>query len=230
MNPADPRPLRSNLEHWKRLQERDYFEHHSSYSGLKDFGGHNEISAINMFTRLERSMRVVVIGCGYGRETTQIAREVDRVYGIDVSPVILDKAVKYLADRGVTNFTPVLADDYRDQIPAEIDLVFSVAVMQLITRDLVYDYFRTLAAKLSVSGLFIAQFVEYLDQAAPDMDADLQADEPEVTWTMHQLFDLSRRSGLRFNEARTYQLTPSAASILWHWVSFSRATAVPTVA
>jgi cyclopropane fatty-acyl-phospholipid synthase-like methyltransferase len=229
MNETDMRPLRSNLEHWKRLQERDYFEHHPNYKGLKDFGGHGEIAAINMFTRLERSMRVVVIGCGYGRETTQIAREVDHVYGIDVSHVILDKAVAYLADRGVTNFTPVLAEDYKDRIPAGIDLVFSIAVMQLITRDLVYDYFQTLAAKLSVSGLFIVQFVEYLDQAAPDADADLQADEPDVSWTMRQLFELSRRCGLRFNEARTYQLTPSATSILWHWVSFSRANPVPTV-
>jgi cyclopropane fatty-acyl-phospholipid synthase-like methyltransferase len=210
--------LRSNVEHWKRLHERDYFETHPSYNGLRDFGGHNEIAAVEMFTKLDRSMRVVVIGCGYGRETAHIAPHVAHVYGIEVSDLILEKAVRYLAGRGVANFTPVLAGRYAADIPGDIDLVFSVACMQFITRDLVFDYFRTLKRKLTSSGMFIVQFIEELDPTASGTDADLREYEPSVTWTLPQLFDLACRSGLRFREVRTYPMTEVTPARLWHWL------------
>ena len=101
---------------------------------------------------------VVVIGCGYGRETAHIAPHVEHVYGVEVSDLILEKAVRYLAGRNIANFTPVLAERYASDIPAGIDLVFSVACMQFITRDLVFDYFATLARKLTRQESAIAMF------------------------------------------------------------------------
>lgn len=213
--------LRSNLEHWKQIHEHDYFETHESYNGLRDFGGHNEIGAIEMFTEFRPSMRVVVIGCGYGRETAHIASRVARVYGIEVSETILNKAVRYLAERHVTNFTPVLAERYATDIPDRIDLVFSVACMQFITRDLVFDYFATLARKLTPSGMFIVQFIEELEPGAADRDAELRAYEPSVSWTLPQLFDLAGRSGLRFRQTRTYPMIETTPVRLWHWVWFT---------
>jgi SAM-dependent methyltransferase len=217
----DAPSLRSNVEHWKRLHEHDYFETHPSYNGLRDFGGHNEIAAVEMFTRFAPSMRVVVIGCGYGRETAHIAPRVAHVYGIEVSDVILDKAVRYLAGRGVANFTPVLAERYGTDIPAGIDLVFSVACMQFVTRDLVLDYFSTLARKLTTSGQFIVQFAEELEPDASNLDAELRVYEPAVSWTLPQLFELARRSGLRFREVRTYPIAEVTPARLWHWVLFT---------
>jgi cyclopropane fatty-acyl-phospholipid synthase-like methyltransferase len=212
---------RSNLAQWKLLHERDYFETHPSYNGLRDFGGHNEIAAIEMFTKLRSSMRVVVIGCGYGRETAHIAPHVEHVFGIEVSDLILDKAVRYLAGRHIANFTPVLAERYASDIPAGIDLVFSVACMQFMTRDLVFDYFATLARKLTPSGMFIVQFIEELAPDASSSDAELKVYEPSVSWTLPQLFDLARRSGLRFRETRTYPMTEVTPARLWHWVFFT---------
>jgi cyclopropane fatty-acyl-phospholipid synthase-like methyltransferase len=217
----DAQPRRSNLEQWKRLHESDYFETHPSYHGLRDFGGHNEIAAIEMFTAFQPSMRVVVIGCGYGRETAHIAPRVAHVYGIEVSEIILDKAVRYLAERHVGNFTPVLAERYASDIPGGIDLVFSVACMQFITRDLVFDYFATLARKLTPAGMFIVQFIEELEPGAASRDAELRVYEPSVSWTLPQLFDLAGRSGLRFRHTRTYPMVEVTPPRLWHWVWFT---------
>ena len=221
MTTRDTQARRSNLEHWKRLHEHDYFETHPSYHGLRDFGGHNEIGAIEMFTAFEPAMRVVVIGCGYGRETAHIAPRVAHVYGIEVSETILEKAVRYLAERQVANFTPVLAERYATEIPDGIDLVFSVACMQFITRDLVCDYFATLARKLTPSGMFIVQFIEELDPDAASRDAELRDYEPSVSWTLPQLFELAQRSGLRFRQTRTYPMVEVSPVRLWHWVWFT---------
>jgi cyclopropane fatty-acyl-phospholipid synthase-like methyltransferase len=221
MTTHEAQSRRSNLQHWKRLHEHDYFERHPSYNGLRDFGGHNEIAAVEMFTALEPSMRVVVIGCGYGRETAHIAPRVAHVYGIEVSEIILDKAVRYLAERQIPNFTPVLAERYATEIPGGIDLVFSVACMQFITRDLVFDYFATLSRKLTPSGMFIVQFIEELDPDAAGRDAELRDYEPSVSWTLPQLFELAARSGLRFRQTRTYPMVEVSPVRLWHWVWFT---------
>jgi len=94
------------------------------------------VAIINRFHPLAPDSKVVAIGCGYGRETLKITPIVNRMYGIDVSKKILDKAVNFLGTRNVHNFTPVLADNYKMAIPDSIDVVLSIVVMQRLTRDL----------------------------------------------------------------------------------------------
>jgi cyclopropane fatty-acyl-phospholipid synthase-like methyltransferase len=212
-------PVRSNVDHWKQMQEKEYFETHPCYNGLRDFSGEVDISFINWFTKPTPTMRVVVIGCGYGRETAHLAPQVGHVYGIDVSPLILGKAIRYLGEKGVSNFTPVLAERYKAEVPEGVDLVFSIVVMQHLTRALVFDYFKSLGEKLSPNGIFVVQFLEDLEPSAANQDAELRVYEPSVTWTIAQLYNLSVQSGLKFKEVRTIQVTPTA---LWHWVCFSK--------
>jgi SAM-dependent methyltransferase len=209
---------RSNVEHWKRLQDRDYFEHHPCYQGLHAFGS-DAVEAIERFIPLERSQKVVVIGCGYGRDTVQIAPRVDHVWGIDVSRRILDKALAFTREQGVENFTPVLADEYKEGIPDGIDIVFSVVVMQHLTRYLVREYFALLAAKLASRGVFVVQFVEELFEGVEAADAELADHEPSVSWTARQLAGLAGESGLALREIRT---VPATATALWHWACFAR--------
>ena len=113
--------MRSNLAFWKQLQEGGYFENHPYYNGLVDTGS-GDCSVIEWFLPLTKQMNAVVIGCGYGRESYHIARRVGRVYGIDVSRTILDKAVRYMGQRGVTNFIPVEAEAYRQAIDTNMCL------------------------------------------------------------------------------------------------------------
>lgn len=204
---------RSNVENWKRLQDQNYFENHPCYKGLVDKGD-SECELIESFLPISKSLKVVVIGCGYGRESLHIAKRCNWVYGIDVSNVILGKAKTYLTANGVSNFTPVLTDKYPTEIPDGIDLVFSIVVMQHITRDLVEDYFRVLSPKLSRGGRFVVQFLEHLDSWG-EKDAQLNDYEPSVSWTTAELAALCERSGLRLEQVRTILATKTA---LWHWL------------
>lgn len=111
-------PLRSNLAFWQQLQDDGYFEKHPLYRGLMDIDG-DDVVVIETFRRLTPESVAVVIGCGYGRETAQIAPRVRHVYGIDVNDAILTKAVAYLSQRGISNFTPVAAERYKTRSPME---------------------------------------------------------------------------------------------------------------
>lgn len=214
--------IRSNLEVWKKLQDENYFESHPCYKGINDFSGDEAVEAIQWFLPIRSDMRVAVIGCGYGRETLRLAPLVHQVYGIDVSETILKKAVSYLSERGVSNFSPIIAETFAQDIPDGIDLVFSIVVMQHLTRDLVHNYFTQLRRKLLPGGSFVVQF---LDVEIPDYsasDASIQGGgEPSVSWSPWQLVELSRAAGLKFVEIRTQLVTDVA---LWHWVHFRKET------
>jgi SAM-dependent methyltransferase len=214
----DDGQIRSNVEFWKQLQERDYFETHPCYNGLVDMGD-SECGVIEWFLPLSKDMNAVVIGCGYGRETVHLAKRIAHVYGIDVNSTILTKAVQYLGENGVTNFTPVEAQKYRHMIPQGIDLVFSIVVMQHLTRDLVRDYFAGLGSLLKPGGRMVIQFLEDLG-AHRQTEAELKAYEPSVSWTIPEIVELCRHAGLRMELARTYLATETA---LWHWISASPA-------
>jgi cyclopropane fatty-acyl-phospholipid synthase-like methyltransferase len=209
--------MKSNVSYWKQLQEKNYFEEHPCYKGLVDMGS-AECDVIEWFLPLTQAMKVVVIGCGYGRETTHIAKRVAQVYGIDVSEIILNKAGEYVKQNSVTNFTPVLTDEYKVRIPDQIDLVFSNVVMQHLTRDLVNDYLRSLGAKLALDGKMVIQFLESLDANLTD-DAPLKAVEPSVSWSLPQIAKAAEDAGLAFEGARSYLAVPTA---LWHWVKIGR--------
>lgn len=211
-------PIRSNVEYWQQMQEKDYFEHHPCYKGLVDTWGDSECGVIEWFLPLKSDMKVVNIGCGYGREAVHIARKVQHVYGIDVSERILNKARAYVAEKGVTNFTPILAENYKSEIPSGIDLVFSIVVMQHLTRDLVKDYLTSLGAKLKPTGKMVIQFLEAL-KSDLDADAELKAYEPSISWSIPQIVLTAREVGLKFEQSRSFIMTDET---LWHWTLLSK--------
>jgi SAM-dependent methyltransferase len=209
---------RSNLANWKSLQEADYFENHPIYQGLRAFTLRMpEMAVIQDFVPLTQDMEVVVVGCGYGRETLHIAPYVKHVYGIDVSKRILAKFTNYCAANGIHNCTPVLAERFKEDIPQDIDLVFSIVVMQHLTRDLVREYFLGLSAKLRPSGRLLVQFLE--EQAPGQADADLRDYEPSISWTRSDLATLCEQSDLKLISIRTVRVAPTAD---WHWAFCSK--------
>jgi SAM-dependent methyltransferase len=211
---------RSNLDVWRKLQNDGYFEKHPCYQGISDFGGQEAVQAIEWFTPIRADMKIAVIGCGFGRETLKLAPLVQRVYGIDVSETILDKAVAFLSERNITNFTPVLAESFVQTIPSGLDLVFSIVVMQHLTRDLVRTYFIELGRKLVPRGGLVIQF---LDEAGVDYRAtdapERFGGEPSISWSPWQLVELSRAAKLNLVEIRTQLVTDAA---LWHWAYFRK--------
>jgi cyclopropane fatty-acyl-phospholipid synthase-like methyltransferase len=216
--------IRSNVQYWQELQSEGYFENHPCYDGIKEAGGEECLNAIARFTELDREKSMAVIGCGYGRESLKLSREVAHIYGIDVSEDILDKARKFLGEHGVTNFTGVLHENYKRDIPAGLDLVFSIVVMQHLTRDLVQDYFSSLADKLKPGGAFVVQFLEELFEGVDTVDAELKKYEPSISWTIRQLVQLSAAAKLDFIDVHTQLVTPTA---LWHWAYFRKPIGAP---
>lgn len=215
--------MKSNLAYWQKLQDQNYFERHSTYKGLVDLRIVNvpgaECGVIEWFHPLTGEERVVVIGCGYGRESVHIARRVAHVWGIDVSQRILDKAVIYTRRHDVANFTTVLAENFSASIPDDIDIVFSIVVFQHITRDLARNYLRLLGRKLSSSGKMVIQFLEDLN-ATPGTDAELRVYEPAVSYSIRQVVEMAQPLGLRLDGARSYM---ASCNQLWHWACLVRA-------
>ena len=211
---------RSNVDLWKKIQDEAYFEKHPCYKGISEFGGQEAIDAIQTFLPLRKDMRLVVIGCGYGRETLKLAPLVEHVQGIDVNDTILKKAVAFLDGHGIKNFTPVEADTFATSIPSGQDLVFSIVVMQHLTRDLVRDYFLELGKKLKPGGGFVVQFVDEAGVDYSKTDApEREGWEPSVSWSCWQLVELARHANLKFMEVRTQLVTEAA---LWHWAYFTK--------
>ena len=212
--------MKSNLDQWKTMQEREYFEKHPRYKGLLAFGKET-VPAIEQFTKLDSSQTVVVVGCGYGRECVQLALFVRQVYGIDVNPLIIKKAMEFTRAQGMTNFTGVIVDNWEQEIPGDIDIVYSMVVMQHLTRDLVYDYFNHLPKKLSPSGIMIIQFLEKFTDIYHD--AEIKLYEPQVSWTKEEIEQLAEKHDLQV-EIKTIKATELA---VWHWCGFRKREDVP---
>lgn len=207
---------KNNVAYWQALQKQGYFENHICYghdhNGLKLFGDDDKY--ISRYLPLTRLMNVVVIGCGYGRESVLIARHVRQVFGIDVDDVVLEKAKAFTLSHGISNFVPVHAEHWRDGIPEGIDLVYSMVVFQHLTRHLARDYIVGMIPKMSPQGRFLCQFCEAENGS---YDASLHEYEPNVSWTEGDIRQLMIDCGLVLYQLETTQVSRSAK---WHWAFF----------
>lgn len=93
------------------------------------------------------------IGVGVGRMTESLASNFQQVYGIDISPLMLETARKRLA--GLTNL--VLTETVGNVIPYpdnQFDFIFSYLVFKHLSDiQLVADYFREIRRSLRPGGL-----------------------------------------------------------------------------
>jgi cyclopropane fatty-acyl-phospholipid synthase-like methyltransferase len=210
-------PMKSNLELWKTLQERDYFETHPCYrraDGTLSTDADDD-TVIEGFLELREKKRVAVLGCGFGRDVAVIAPKVGHVWGVDVSEVILAKALKHLAARGLTNFTPVLAERWREELPNGLDFVYSVIVFQHLTRDLVRDYVLNMPHKLAPEGEMLCQFA---DMHYGTHDAGLEhAHEPSVRWNRQDIEELVAEAGMKLYRIKRQQIEDHGD---WWWAHF----------
>jgi len=211
--------ITSNLEFWQKMQEDDYFENHMFYGDgnteLPLFG--DDLELIPRFIELSSDMNVAVIGCGYGRETVLIGPSVKHIYGIDVNKKILDKAIKYVNKHGIYNFTPVLANAWKEEIIEPLDFVFELTVFQHLTKDLTRDYISGMADKLKPDGRMLFQF---MDSEYGTEDAEMKKYEPCVNWSMEQIENAARDFNLQILKVEHRHWPQDKA--YWHWVLFGK--------
>jgi len=229
--------MRSNLEYWKELQNKGYFENQNPVL-LEDLGeekyqnfygttdpkkprntSEKDREHIARFLTLDKSMTAAIIGCGYGRETLAIAPQVKHVYGIDVNHTILEKTQEYLAGHDIYNFTPILAEKWNKLVPGTIDFVYSIMEFQYLPRDLVMDYLAGLAKKLSPTGKALCQFAEFKGGTS---DAELKAYGPSVNWSTSDISSAMTEAGLSLVTLRTIEVDKG----VWHWAFFERRNAL----
>lgn len=206
--------MKSNLDQWKKLQEDNYFENHPCYQyddgTLKAEA--DDDKRIARFLNLEEKKRVAVIGCGFGRDVSVIAPKVGHVWGIDVNQKILEKAKAFLTEKGITNFTPVLAQRWKAQLPCDLDFVYSVIVFQHLTRDLVKDYILGMSEKLSDKGEMLCQFAD-LVYGTNDVEKN-EPHEPSVRWNESEIKSLVEDAGMSLYQIQ-HQHIPDHGDWLW---------------
>lgn len=130
----------NNLENWKNLQEDGYFENHRCYNEF-------QIAPvdIDLIPRIKNKV-IVEIGCGYGRETCWFSKHATKVYAIEVSDVILEKAKHFVAKHGdISKVEFILYSDYQKLIKERIDFVYSRHVFQHISPAIAVGYLNFLA-------------------------------------------------------------------------------------
>lgn len=104
------------------------------------------------------TLKAFEIGCGAGRLTCGLAKRFKKVFGLDVSTVMVDKATQMVADQGYSNVTLWPGDGVtlQPQKDNSIDVVYSCIVFQHIPNvDLQLGYLEEVARILKPGGLFV---------------------------------------------------------------------------
>lgn len=80
---------------------------------------------------------VLDAGCGSGSVTFDLLERLPRgrIYAVDSSPDMIAKISRAIEERGITNVTPICADLTDFELPEQVDVVFSNAVLHWIPDD-----------------------------------------------------------------------------------------------
>ena len=150
-------------------------------------------------TDLNRSMRVLELGCGAGRWALRIASHVHWVTGIDISPEMIRIAKERQADRrlGNVDFAVAAAEDFRSE--ARYDLIYLSSVDQYLEDEACFKMIGNLRAMLAPGGTLI-------DRVTIRAGARAYANEDNGYWAVYRTFsELDQAfasAGLVFRERR----------------------------
>jgi trans-aconitate 2-methyltransferase len=80
---------------------------------------------------------VLDAGCGSGSVTLDLLEPLPRgrIYAVDSSPEMISKITKAIEERGITNVIPIQASLTDFELPEQVDVVFSNAVLHWIPDD-----------------------------------------------------------------------------------------------
>jgi SAM-dependent methyltransferase len=167
--------------------------------------------------------RVLDFGCGVGRALLAFAPTAEQVVGVDISPSMLEEALRNCERQHLTNVQLLLSDDELSRVTGSFDLIHSCIVLQHIPVLRGRTIFSRLLALLQAGGMAAVQLtygkVRYIDNygapppeaapaprsagaprvaastAAPELSAD-----PEMQmnpYPMNQILFLLHQSGIR---------------------------------
>ena len=168
--------------------------------------------------------RVLEVGCGCGRASIELARRGNRVTGIDVSSVVVERARRFAGDVANVDFR-VTSGTRLDFEPGTFDVVFSVDVFEHIHPDDVDAHLAAVRRVLRPGGICVVITVNAW-LGPHDVTREVRGIEsfgeapPEgfhlKEWTFGELYHALRRAG--FGRVRSNALP---------WRRFPRNVYVP---
>lgn len=123
--------------------------------------------AIELTRQDPTSLRAVEIGCGDGRDATEITKRVGWYEGFDPSVGLLS-----IAKQKLPGTTFHLADALSYDYPKAIDLYFAFASLLHVNRRDLREVFQKTEASLRTSGIFYISLKE-----RPEYEEELQEDQ-----------------------------------------------------
>jgi cyclopropane-fatty-acyl-phospholipid synthase len=177
---------------------------------------------------LERGMRLLDVGCGWGGMVMHAAREYGvRALGVTLSKQQAEWAQKAIAEAGLSELAEVRHLDYRDVTEDGFDAISSIGLTEHIGKDNLPSYFSFLYGKLRPGGRLLNHCITRPDNTAPAMrkdgfinryvfpDGELEG-PGYLIGQMHDAgFEVRHEENLREHYART--LTGWCANLDEHW-------------
>ena len=188
---------------WRREWDRESF----LSSGEEDF----ERLVVPILSRCglpSASVAMLELGCGAGRMTHAFARRFQRVYAIDLSPEMLQRAREIHRERSNILWLLGNGSDLSCLAPDSLDFAFSYLVLQHLPQEsLAFRYIQEMLRVLRPGGVFLFQFNGGF-QPTMNWRGRLSWGFVDMLWSI-RLRSMSRAA------ARTLGLDPCAAGKSW---------------
>jgi len=136
---------------WETLHKNDYFKNHRLYNKFEILKPHN-VSIEDI-----KDKCVLDIGAGYGRTMGWFCKFTEFVYGIEVTPKIINEANDFLTKKNFKNFNIYLTKNYHKFI-YNVDYVFCRYVFQHISKEQCKEYIENIHQLLNKNGKINLQF------------------------------------------------------------------------
>ena len=125
-----------------------------------DFDNRTESDVKLILENLQPQKNDVVIdfGCGIGRLAKHVAPHCGTLVGIDISEATLSYAMRYCAGINNINLKPMMADNIIELGNECIDKIYSIIVLQHISKPKIYNLLCDFNRVLKVGGKVFLQF------------------------------------------------------------------------
>lgn len=127
---------------------------------------HEDMPRLIPYFRARGAKRILDLGCGSGRHIVFLAKHDFEVHGVDVSPVGIELAKRWMEDEGLA--ASLIIGDIYNKLPyadACFDAVISVQVIHHNTAENIRRLIAEIWRLLQPAGLFFATVPMYRNQA-----------------------------------------------------------------
>ena len=103
----------------------------------------------------DKNKRIIDIGCGVGRITLDLAKDVDFIVGVDYSQPLIDIASRNAEELGLTNIEFICASSYDFQHNEKFDVAVILGLFSYMNDDNVVKTIKNISRHLKKGGNII---------------------------------------------------------------------------